>query len=59
MTDPPATSRASCDRCGTSAAELPASWSLQVAAGGRTWLCDRCTRGHLRSIEAKLDDAWW
>ena len=27
--------------------------------GDVVWTCDRCSRAHLRSIEAKLDQAWW
>jgi len=23
------------------------------------WTCDTCSRTHLRSIEGKLDSAWW
>jgi hypothetical protein len=23
------------------------------------WVCPTCTREHVRSIEAKLDTAWW
>jgi hypothetical protein len=25
----------------------------------RRWICDRCARDHLRSIEAKFDREWW
>ena len=27
--------------------------------GETVWTCERCSRAHLRSIEAKLDQAWW
>jgi hypothetical protein len=26
---------------------------------GMQWLCDRCTRENIRSIEGRLDSAWW
>jgi hypothetical protein len=48
-----------CSVCGETAAEPPLSWSSQVSARGTTWLCERCTRDNLRSIEGKLDEAWW
>ena len=54
MTEP-----VSCAVCGTTAAEPPVTWSLQVADRGRQWLCERCTRDHVRSIEGRLDEAWW
>lgn len=50
---------ATCAVCGTAAAEPPATWSMEVTTRGPRWLCDRCTREHVRSIEARLDDAWW
>ncbi len=50
---------AECGGCGTAVDERPATWSLQVSERGRSWLCDRCTRDNLRSIEGKLDEAWW
>lgn len=48
-----------CAICGRRAPELPATWSSQVSERGRTYLCDGCTRANLRSIEGKLDEAWW
>ncbi len=48
-----------CTGCGTVVAERPVTWSLQVGPRGTQWLCERCTRDNLRSIEAKLDEAWW
>ena len=53
---------ATCRRCGTAAegdAEVPLGWSTSVDDGRVDLLCDRCTREHVRDIEAKLDDAWW
>ena len=52
----------SCAVCGTSAPGQqgpPPTWSSQTGARGTTWLCERCTRENLRSIEGRLDEAWW
>jgi len=56
---PPAT-EATCSSCGTVVAESPVTWAYEVdrRRGGR-WICDRCARPYLRSIEAKLDQEWW
>ena len=35
------------------------TWTAGVERGVEVWTCDRCSRTHLRSIEAKLDSAWW
>ena len=35
------------------------TWTRGVEAGQALWACDRCSREHLRSIEGKLDSAWW
>ena len=52
-----------CSVCGTTVQDRPVTWSLQVGARGplrqSEWLCERCTRDNLRSIEGKLDEAWW
>ena len=48
-----------CAVCGTTADPLPPTWSLQVSERGPQHLCDRCTRDNLRSIEGRLDEAWW
>lgn len=48
-----------CAGCGASVHASPLSGSRQTSAGGADYLCDRCTREHLRSIEARLDEAWW
>jgi hypothetical protein len=50
-----------CNLCGRSEAEPEASgWTRQVGDRGRAeWLCARCTRDNLRSIEGRLDEAWW
>jgi hypothetical protein len=51
-----------CATCGTTrpadgAALL--SWVRGVEDGRRVWTCETCSREHLRSIEGKLDTAWW
>ncbi len=54
-----------CTRCGaTDAADaagegLPLGWSLETTRRGVGLLCLRCTREHVRDIEAKLDEEWW
>lgn len=48
-----------CAACGAHAAELPLTWSTSEGPRGRQVLCERCTRENLRSIEGKLDEAWW
>jgi len=50
---------ASCAVCGLQMDDRPLTWSLQVSERGQTWLCERCSRDNLRSIEGKLDEAWW
>ncbi len=49
----------SCAVCGVVVAERTLTWSLQVGARGRQWLCASCTRGNVRSIESRFDEAWW
>ena len=50
----------SCAVCGTTGPDgPPPTWSSQTGARGTTWLCERCTRENLRSIEGRLDEAWW
>ena len=48
-----------CAWCGTTAAELPLTWTVATEGGRRKAYCDRCSREHLRSIEGKLDSDWW
>ena len=57
-----ATARPVCARCGRipedeSVARL--TWVLGLEKGRQVWICDRCSREHIRSIEGKLDSAWW
>ncbi|MGH9084807.1 MAG: hypothetical protein ACRDYW_05090 [Acidimicrobiales bacterium] len=54
-----------CGRCGAAGPDgddgdsLPLGWSLSTSRRGVQRLCDRCTREHVRDIEAKLDEEWW
>lgn len=52
-----------CRRCGTTGEApddgIPTGWSLEIADGGTHFLCDRCTRANVRSIEARLSPEWW
>jgi hypothetical protein len=52
----------SCACCGMIAQDTaPArlTWSVGTEHGRTIWTCVECSRRHLRSIEAKLDSAWW
>ena len=54
-----------CGTCGsqpaTDAEESLArlTWSRGTENGRIVWTCQSCTRTHARSIEGKLDSAWW
>lgn len=49
-----------CAVCGRLAPDgVPATWSMQRSGRGPQVLCDTCTRDNIRSIEGKLDEAWW
>ena len=48
-----------CSMCGRTAPELPVTWSSEVLSGRTAYLCQKCTRENLRSIEVKLDREWW
>ena len=49
-----------CARCGQQAqGGDTATWSTATGPEGTTRLCGACTREHLRSIEARLDEQWW
>lgn len=37
----------------------PLTWSAAVERDRRIWTCDACMRQNIRSIEGKLDSAWW
>lgn len=50
-----------CAHCGRQAEteDLPVTWATSIENGRRLVYCDRCARDNLRSIEGKLDSAWW
>ena len=54
-----------CATCGTTPPDDAAAtlaritWTHGVENGRDLWTCDACSRTHLRSIEGKLDSAWW
>lgn len=54
-----------CATCGATAADDEAAaiaritWARGSENGRDVWTCDTCSRRHLRSIEGKLDSAWW
>lgn len=51
-----------CSTCGAKPVaedEARLTWSRGVEAGRTQWSCDRCSREYVRSIESKLDPAWW
>ncbi|MBN9610200.1 MAG: hypothetical protein J0I11_12905 [Actinobacteria bacterium] len=38
----------------------PAGWMSEVDPDrGTVWVCVDCVRENLRSVEARLDQAWW
>ena len=56
------TKRLVCGVCGRVSDDDPEArltWVLGVENGRQIWTCDRCSRENLRSIEGKLDSAWW
>lgn len=58
--DPAVRSTTTCVVCGATVdGPAPMTWSAQSGARGVQWLCERCTRDNLRSIEGRLDEAWW
>lgn len=54
-----------CSTCGASPSDNEATalarltWTRGTENGREVWTCDDCSRRHLRSIEGKLDSAWW
>jgi hypothetical protein len=48
-----------CAVCGAETHQPATTWSSQTGVRGTSWLCERCTRENLRSIEGRLDEAWW
>ncbi|MFN8075846.1 MAG: hypothetical protein U0Q15_10565 [Kineosporiaceae bacterium] len=57
----PQHARPACGSCGHEPPNAipPVSWSMGCVEGRRTWLCLRCTREHLRLIEARGDVEGW
>jgi hypothetical protein len=51
-----------CATCGATAEDealARLTWSRGTEDGRDVWTCAQCSRRHLRSIEGKLDSAWW
>ncbi|MET8245648.1 hypothetical protein ABZV31_15245 [Streptomyces sp. NPDC005202] len=48
-----------CARCGTVSEGPQPTWTCSVENGARHYFCDACSRQNLRSIEGRLDSAWW
>jgi hypothetical protein len=50
-----------CALCGQRAETEDSSltWVISVESGRRLFYCDDCARENVRSIESKLDSAWW
>jgi hypothetical protein len=48
-----------CAACAVREPGPPPTWSSQTGPRGLSWLCTACTRQNLRSIEGRLDEAWW
>lgn len=55
----PETAPVSCAWCGATVDEPPLTWSTSFERGRVVYYCDRCSREHLRSLEAKLDSDFW
>lgn len=49
----------SCGRTADADASVLLTWSMAVEGGRTSWTCPDCARRHVRSIEGKLDSAWW
>ncbi|QGN58099.1 hypothetical protein GKE56_09610 [Nostocoides sp. HKS02] len=50
---------ASCGAVAPTATLAGVTWTRGTENGREVWTCERCSREHLRSIEGKLDSAWW
>ena len=53
------TACATCGRTPPADGSAALTWVRSVEDRGVVWTCDRCSRDNLRSIEGKLDTAWW
>ena len=49
----------SCALCGATSPALPLGWATAVERGRTVHHCERCSREHVRSMEAKLDSDYW
>jgi len=48
------------DDAGTEApTDPPMTWSRKVDRGTVRWMCEACSRAHVRGIEGRLDQEWW
>ncbi|MEU5719972.1 hypothetical protein AB0G71_30225 [Streptomyces sp. NPDC020403] len=56
-----AAERVTCARCGITADgdTVPPTWVYSLENGRRQYFCGECSRAHIRSIESRLDSAWW
>jgi len=50
---------ATCGRTPDDEAAARLTWMRGLENGRVVWTCELCSREHLRSIEGKLDSAWW
>jgi hypothetical protein len=49
-----------CAWCGATADPMPPTWSMSTTERGRPeHMCEVCARQNIRSIEGRLDSAWW
>jgi hypothetical protein len=50
-----------CATCGStgSGPQVIIEWSRGFERGRVVWTCPVCARAYVRSIEGKLDSAWW
>jgi hypothetical protein len=48
-----------CGRIADDAGAARVTWARGRENGSDVWTCDQCSRTFLRSIEGKLDSAWW
>jgi hypothetical protein len=55
----PADQTVTCALCGAAEPALPLGWSTSVERGRTVHHCERCSREHVRSMEAKLDPEHW
>jgi hypothetical protein len=51
----------SCTHCATPTPTVPPplTWSPAIRDGSRVWTCADCARENIRSIEGRLELAWW